>query len=69
MTFTFDAKSAGYRYESVRIGGDFACRHIPWYLDFNNLPEEETYYLNNLDNKYPDAVWSRMNKDNMKKLD
>jgi hypothetical protein len=56
------------RYESVRIGGDFACRHIPWYLDFTNLSEEEQYYLNNLDNKYPDAVWSRMNKDSMENL-
>lgn len=67
MTFSFDAKSAGYRYESIRMGGDFACRHIPWYLDFNNLSEEEKYYLNNLDDKYPDAVWSRINKDNMNK--
>ena len=30
--------------------------------------EEEQYYLTNLDNKYPDAVWSRMNKDSMEKL-
>lgn len=67
MTFSFDAKSAGYRYESVRIGGDFACRHIPWYLDFDNLSEEERYYLDQIDNKYPDAVWSRMNKEMMKK--
>jgi hypothetical protein len=62
MTFSFDAKSAGYRYDSVRLGNNFACRHIPWYLDFTNLPEEEIYYLENLDNLYPDAIWSSINK-------
>jgi hypothetical protein len=62
MTFSFDAKSAGYRYESIRIGGNFACRHIPWYLDINNISEEEKYYLDSIDNKYPEAIWSTMNK-------
>lgn len=66
MTFSFDAKKAGYRYESVRIGGDFACRHIPWYLDFDNLPDEERYYLEHLDEKYPDAIWSKTNKEKLK---
>ena len=63
MTFSFDAKAEGYRYDSVRIGGDFACRHIPWYLDFNNLPEEEKYYLDHLDGKFPEAIWSNLNKE------
>lgn len=62
MTFTLDAKTNGYRYESVRLAGDFECKHIPWYLDFNNLSDEEVYYLNNLDDKYSDACWSRYNK-------
>lgn len=62
MTFSFDSKSAGYRYESVRIGDAFACRHMPWYLDFNNLPGEEIYYLQHLDNLYPDALWSNLHK-------
>lgn len=65
MTFSFDAKHAGYRYSSVRIGGNFACRHIPWYLDFNNLPEEEKYYLQHLDGRFPDAIWSRLNKEKL----
>ncbi len=68
MTFSFDAKSAGYRYESVRIGGNFACRHIPWYLDPLNINEEEKYYLDHIDNKYPDAVWSRMNKEKLETI-
>lgn len=67
MTFSMDAKNKGYRYESMRLAGDFECRHIPWYLDFNNLPEEELYYLNHLDGKYSDAVWSRMNKEELER--
>jgi len=67
MTFSFDAKSKGHRYDSVRIGGNFACRHIPWYVNSLNISEEEKYYLDNLDNKYPDALWSRMNKDKIEK--
>lgn len=63
MTFSFDAKSAGYRYESVRIGGNLACRHIPWYIDIKNIDEEEKYYLDHLDNKFPEALWSKMNKE------
>ena len=65
MTFSFDAKSAGYRYDSVRIGGDFACRHIPWYIDFNNISEEEKYYLDHIDGKYPEALWSKFNKEKL----
>ena len=68
MTFSFDTKAAGYRYESVRIGGDFACRHVPWYIDPATISEEEKYYLDSIDNKYPDAVWSRMNKEKIKDL-
>jgi len=65
MTFSFDAKSAGYRYDSVRIGGDFACRHIPWYLNDENLTEEEKYYLDHLDERFPEAIWSKLNKERL----
>lgn len=40
-----------------RTGFPYLARHIPWYYDFNNLPEDEKYYLTNL----PDgtgACWS-----------
>lgn len=63
MTFTLDKQSSGYRYESVRLTGNFECRHMPWYLDYDNLPEEELYYLNHLDGKYPEAIWSRLTKE------
>jgi hypothetical protein len=62
MTFSMDAKVNGYRYISMRLAGDFECRHVPWYLDFNNLPEEEIYYLNHIDKRYDQARWSITNK-------
>ena len=65
MTFTMDQKTKGYRYESVRLSGNFACRHIPWYIDFNNISEEEVYYLEHINENYSEALYS---KNNLKKL-
>lgn len=62
MTFSMDSKKKGYRYESIRLAGDFECRHIPWYIDVNNLSDEDKYYLDHIDDKYPDALWSNMLK-------
>lgn len=31
--------------EAVRTGGRFMCRHLPWYYDYERLPEDEEYYL------------------------
>lgn len=39
------------QYQSYRISGDFTSKHIPWYFDLNNLPEDEKYYLDHYDNK------------------
>jgi len=37
------------KYESVRMAHeDMVCRHAPWYIDLDNLDEEEVYYLENL---------------------
>ncbi len=37
-------------YESLRVAKNgFSCKHIPFYLDLNNLDEEERYYLENHD--------------------
>jgi len=65
MTFTLDAKVNGYRYPSVRLAGNFECRHIPWYLDMDNLPEEEKYYIEHLDDRFPEARWSKLNKEKL----
>jgi glycosyltransferase involved in cell wall biosynthesis len=39
-------------YKSLRIAKeDMMCRHYGWYLDLENLDEEEKYYLEHLENK------------------
>lgn len=47
----------------IRMGGNHMARHIPWYYDINNLPEDELYYIKNLDPKR--ASYSRMVKDKL----
>lgn len=39
-------------YESIRVAGKFTAKHAPWYIDINNLDEEEKYYLNNIDLRF-----------------
>lgn len=34
-----------FTYEAIRIAGDCTARHIPWYLDYENLSEEELYII------------------------
>jgi len=36
------------QFDSLRIAGDFTAKHMPWYLDLDNLSDEEQYYNNNL---------------------
>lgn len=65
MTFSMDKKSNGHRYESMRLGGDFACRHIPWYIDFNNISEEEIYYLEHINRGYDQAMYTSLHHDKL----
>lgn len=39
---------ARHGFIAIRTGGKYLARHIPWYYDTNNLPEEELHYLRNL---------------------
>ncbi len=34
---------------SVRTMGDFMAYHLPWYFDYDNLPEDEKYYMAHAD--------------------
>jgi hypothetical protein len=34
--------------DAIRVGGKLAAQHLTWYLDSNNLPEEELYYKNSI---------------------
>jgi glycosyltransferase involved in cell wall biosynthesis len=50
-------------YTSLRLTRkDLLCRHMGWYLDLNNLDEEEIYYLNNLGERVC-TQYSKQNKE------
>lgn len=66
MTFSMDKKSNGHRYESMRLGGNFACRHIPWYVDLKNIDEEEKYYLEHINRGFGEALYSSLHYDKLK---
>ena len=34
---------------SMRTLGDMMAKHLPWYFDYDNLPEDEQYYLDHAD--------------------
>jgi len=44
-TFCVIKPGACFDYQAIRLGGDFTARHVPWYTQFDNLDEEEKYYL------------------------
>jgi len=46
---------------AIRMGGMHTARHIPWYYDMNNLPEDEYYYIQHLNPIR--ASYSRVVKD------
>lgn len=33
------------QFDSYRLAGEFTAKHVPWYVDMNNLDDEEKYYL------------------------
>lgn len=41
-----------WSHKAVRVAGDFTCRHTPWYIDWNNLKEEQQYYFDHADTKF-----------------
>ena len=49
---TFSLNKKVDQFQSLRMAGDFTSKHMPWYLDLDNIDEEEQYYLDNCaDNK------------------
>jgi glycosyltransferase involved in cell wall biosynthesis len=49
---TFSLNKKVDQFQSLRIAGDFTSKHMPWYLDLDNIDEEEQYYLDHCaDNK------------------
>lgn len=42
----------------LRTGYPYVARHLPWYYDYNNLPEDEKYYILHLEaNQGPTWAW------------
>ncbi len=41
----------------LRIGFPYQCHHKPWYVDSNNLTEEESYYINSVSKP---TQWSKI---------
>ena len=67
MTFSMDLDNR-HRYESVRLAGTMEARHIPWYIDFKNLDEEERYYLTHINRGFNEALYSSVHYDRMQKI-
>jgi GT2 family glycosyltransferase len=44
-TFCIIKPTLPFDYIALRIAGNLTCRHIPWYNDFDNLDEEEKYFI------------------------
>jgi hypothetical protein len=44
-TFCIIKPGECFDYRAIRVAGNLTAKHVPWFVDFNNLDEEETYYL------------------------
>ena len=44
-TFAMIKAEDEHQYDSIRVASDMTARHMPWYIDFNNLSDEEKNFL------------------------
>lgn len=51
-TFSVIQVGLGFTYEAVRLSGDMTARHMPWYLDYENLSEEELYIIEHSNSEF-----------------
>lgn len=49
-TFALYRPNQGFTYNAARLDSPYSIKHIPWYLDVNDLPEEWKYYLHYAEN-------------------
>ena len=47
---------------SMRTLGDLMAKHLPWYFDYDNLPEDELYYLEHAD-KQSSSIGGKLRED------
>lgn len=55
-TFAILKLGQPFKYQAIRVGRNFTCRHLPWYLDWDKLDEEEQYYI---DHSSPVSTYKR----------
>lgn len=51
-TFSVIKVGQPFQYQAIRLGGDYTVRHIPWYLDYEHLTEEEIYYIEHCSSEF-----------------
>ena len=51
-TFCIVRPDLPFQYNAIRIAGEYTCKHTPWYIDFDNMTEEEQYYMDHADERY-----------------
>lgn len=51
-TFAVIRMGKPFTYRALRIAGNFTCNHLPWYVDYSNLNEEEQYVYDHADPKF-----------------
>lgn len=44
-TFCIIKPTLPFDYIALRVAGNLTCKHVPWYCDFDNLDEEEKYFI------------------------
>ena len=50
-TFALYSNARNYSLQlSLRTTGDLRAYHLPWYFDYDNLPDDEKYYMAHADN-------------------
>lgn len=51
-TFSVIQVGPGFTYEAIRLAGDMTAKHVPWYLDYENLSEEELYIIEHSNSEF-----------------
>ena len=47
-TFALYRPNSGFSYDALRLDKPYCIKHQPWYITKENITEEWTYYLNNI---------------------
>jgi hypothetical protein len=56
-TFSIIKVGQPFQYQAFRMAGNLTARHMPWYTQFDNLSDEEKYFL---DNSLPLSTYKRL---------